>query len=90
MKNTKEVQAILTAIYVLNRTSEHTDTKIESILEYAFHRCFDANTNLLLLATLGKSRLSMEREVDAMLEIETKYCDLPFSQTLADKKENRR
>ena len=89
MKNTKEIQSILTSIFVLNRTAEKPDKMINDILEYAFMRCFGSNTNLLILATIGQSRLSMERQVLALLDQETKFGDTPFNQTLADKKENR-
>lgn len=36
MKNTKEIKAILTAIFAINKTSEHEDKDISKILYYAF------------------------------------------------------
>ena len=42
MKNTKEVKAILTAIFAINRTGEHEDKDISLILDYAFRRLFGA------------------------------------------------
>ena len=56
MKNIKEVQAILTAIFAINRTSEHEDKDITLILDYAFNRLFGSNTNLLILACAGKKK----------------------------------
>lgn len=36
MKNTKEIKAILTAIFAINKTSEREDKDISKILDYAF------------------------------------------------------
>ena len=36
MKHTNEVQAILTAIFAINKTSEREDKDISRILDYAF------------------------------------------------------
>ena len=36
MKNTKEIKAIFTAIFAINKTSEHEDKDISKILDYAF------------------------------------------------------
>lgn len=73
MKNTKEVQAILAAIYAINRTSEHEDKDIALILDYAFRRLFDSNTNLLLLACVGKKKEQIMPEVMQVLEESTQY-----------------
>ena len=56
MKHTNEVQAILTAIFAINRTSEHEDKDISLVLDYAFRRLYGANTNLLILSCIGKTR----------------------------------
>ena len=48
MKNTKEIKAILTAIFAINKTSEREDKDISRILEYAFRRLFESNTNIYL------------------------------------------
>ena len=37
MKNTNEVQAILTAIFAINRTSEREDKDITLVLDYVFN-----------------------------------------------------
>ncbi len=73
MKNTKEVQAILTAIYCMNYTSENKDTDIQKILDYAFRRLFGANTNLITLCCIGKSKEQMMPEIMKMLENDTEY-----------------
>ena len=43
MKNTKEIKAILTAIFAINKTSEREDKDISKILDYAFRRLFESN-----------------------------------------------
>ena len=54
MKHTNEVQAILTAIFAINRTSEYEDKDITLVLDYAFRRLFGANTNLLILSCIAE------------------------------------
>ena len=73
MKHENEVQAILTAIFAINRTSEHEDKDISLILDYAFRRLFGANTNLLLLSCIGKTKEQMMPEVREMLKTYTQY-----------------
>ena len=73
MKHTNEVQAVLTAIFAINRTSEHEDKDITLVLDYAFRRFFGANTNLLLLSCVGKTKEQMMPEVREILKIYTQY-----------------
>ena len=73
MKHTDEVQAILTAIFAINRTSEHEDKDITLVLDYAFRRFFGANTNLLLLSCIGKTKEQIMPEVREMLKTYTQY-----------------
>lgn len=73
MKNTKEVKAILTAIFAINRTSEHEDKDITLVLDYAFRRLFGSNTNLLTLACIGKTKEQMMPEVMQVLKADTQY-----------------
>ena len=73
MKHTNEVQAILTAIFAINRTGEHEDKDITLVLDYAFRRLFGANTNLLLLACIGKTKEQMMPEVREVLKTYTQY-----------------
>ena len=73
MKNTKEVQAILTAICCINQTSEHKDEDIAKILDYAFRRLFGSNTNLLMLCCVGRSKEELMPEIMQVLEQDTQY-----------------
>ena len=73
MKNTKEIQAILTAILCINQTSEHKDDDIEKICDYAFRRLFGSNTNLLMLCCVGRSKEEMMPEIMQILEQDTQY-----------------
>ena len=72
MRNTKEVQAILTAIFCLNRTGER-NKQIDLVCDYAFRRLFGANTNLLSLACIGQTKEEMEKQINEMLEQETEF-----------------
>ena len=73
MKHTDELQPILTAIFAINRTSEHEDKDISLVLDYAFRKFFGANTNLLTLACLGKTKEQIMPEVRQLLESGTQY-----------------
>ena len=72
MKNTKEIQSILTAIFCLNRTGERNE-QIDLICDYAFRRLFGANTNLLALACVGQSKETMEKQINELLGQETEF-----------------
>lgn len=73
MRNTKEVEAILASIYVLNQCSDHKDKNIAQIIEYTYNRLYGANTNLLLLTTIGKKYPEIASEVAEILNIETEF-----------------
>ena len=73
MRNIKEVQAILTAVFAVNYANEHRDKDITLILDYAFQRLFGANTNLLALSCIGKSKEQIMPEVMRILEADTQY-----------------
>ena len=73
MKHTNEVQAILTAIFAINRTSGHEDKDIYLILDYAFRRLFGANTNLLILSCIEKTKEQLMPEVMQILKAGTQY-----------------
>ena len=72
MRNTKETQAILTAIFCLNRTCERNE-QIDLICDYAFRRFFGANTNILALACIGQTKEELEKQVQNLLEQETEF-----------------
>lgn len=73
MKNTKEILPILTAIYVINRTSSQPDEDVENILGYALRRIFNANTNLLILSCIEQTKETIMPQVKELLKKETKY-----------------
>ena len=73
MKHTSEIQSVLTAIFAINKTSEHEDKDISLILDYAFRRFFGSNTNLLILACVGKNKEQILPEVMQLLESCTQY-----------------
>lgn len=73
MKHSNEIQAILTAIFAINRTNEHEDKDITLILDYSFRRLFGANTNLLLLSCIGKTKEQIMPEVMKLLDESTQY-----------------
>lgn len=73
MKNTKEIQAILAAIYCINFVKKNKDKDIGNLIDYAFKRCFDSNTNLLTLNCIGHTRKSIMPLVNELLEHETQY-----------------
>lgn len=73
MKHTDEVQPILTAIFAINRTNEHEDKDITLVLDYSFRRLFGANTNLLLLSCIGKTKEQIMPEVMQVLNESTQY-----------------
>ena len=60
-------------IFAINRTSEHEDKDITLVLDYAFRRLFGANTNLLILSCIGKTKEQMMPEVMQLLESCTQY-----------------
>ena len=73
MKNAKELQAILSGIYLLNKTAETPNPELEKLCEYAFRHCLEANTAMLLIAAIGQDYLSMKEQVNALLDRETKF-----------------
>ena len=73
MKNTKEVKAILTALYCINFASKNRDNDIESVIEYAFMRLLDANTNMLVFCCVGKSKEQIMLEVMQVMGKDTDY-----------------
>lgn len=72
MRNTKEIEIILTAIHCLNFVGNN-DKNIRSICDYAFGRIFNSNTNLITLACVGKTQEEILNEVNEMLFKETDY-----------------
>lgn len=73
MKNTKEVKAILTAIHCINYVSDSRDQDIWNLTNYAFRRLFGANTNLITLACVGRTKAELMPEIMQVLEEDTQY-----------------
>lgn len=73
MKHTDELKPLLTAIFAINSTSVIEDKDISLVLDYAFRRFFGANTNLLTLACIGKTKEEIMPEVRQLLETGTQY-----------------
>lgn len=68
MKRLDELKFLLTSVLAINATSEHKDPDISRILDYAFQRLYGANTNLLLLACIGKTKQQIMPEVEKLLK----------------------
>ena len=68
MKRLDELKFLLTSVLAINATSEHKDPAISRILDYAFQRLYGANTNLLLLACIGKNKQQIMPEVEKLLK----------------------
>lgn len=72
MKNTKEMQAILTAIYCINLTG-NKDEDITNLCEYAFTRCTDINFRMIALQAMGKNKNTLMPKINELLDGETNY-----------------
>lgn len=72
MRNTKEIRTILTCLYCINQTGQN-DRDISQIIDYAFHRLFNGNANLLILACVGKTKEQIMTEVLQILKEDTEY-----------------
>lgn len=72
MKNTKEIKAILTAIYCINQTGAK-DEDIRNLTDYAFRRIFASNANMLTLACVGRSKEQLMPELMEVLDEDTVY-----------------
>lgn len=70
MRNLKEVRPLLSVIYCINRTGSK-DEDIEKILDYAFNRLFNQNTNLLKLACIGRTKEDSMQEIKQILKEDT-------------------
>lgn len=68
MKRLDELKFLLTSVLAINAMSEHKDPDISRILDYAFQRLYGANTNLLLLACIGKNKQQIMPEVEKLLK----------------------
>lgn len=72
MRNTKELHSILTCLYCINQTGNR-DEDISHIIDYALHRMFNSNANLLTLACIGKTKEQAMPEIMQILDEDTEY-----------------
>ena len=72
MRNTKEIKSILTYLYCINQTGQR-DKDISQIIDYALHRLFDGNANLLTLACVGRTKEQVMPEITQILKEDTEY-----------------
>ena len=72
MKNSKEMQSILIAIYCINLTGNE-DKDITNLCEYAFTTFTDVNFRMIGLNLIKKSKDEIMPEVNEMLDEQTKY-----------------
>ncbi|MGN0782840.1 MAG: hypothetical protein ACI4M0_00565 [Christensenellales bacterium] len=72
MKNTKEIRTIFAVLYYLNRLGNR-DTDIENLINYAFDRIFNQNTNLLMLACIGRTKETAMDEINQILKEDTQF-----------------
>ena len=72
MRNTKEIKSILTCLYCITQTGQR-DKDISQIIDYAFHRLFNGNANLLTLACIGKTKDVIMPEIKQILDEDTEY-----------------
>ena len=72
MKNTKEMQAILTAIYCINLTG-NKDEDITNLCEYAFTRCTNVNFRFIGLQLINQPKEKIMSEINELLNGETNY-----------------
>lgn len=68
MKNLKELQPILTAVYCINRTNGQEDEDIRNLIDYVFRQILGCNTNLLLLCCIGKTKETIMPEITQILQ----------------------
>lgn len=73
MRNLKELNAILTAIHLLNYIDENRNKDIMLLTDYAFRRIFDCNSNMKTAICLGASKENVRAAVMQLLEEDTKY-----------------
>lgn len=73
MKHTKELQPILTAIFILNHLDEHTNEKVAKLAEYALHEICWANSNMIKLLAYTGERADLLAYVERLLAEDTHY-----------------
>ena len=73
MKNTKEIDAIMTAIHCINVVSEHRDPDIMRLTDYFFRRILGYNSNLKTIYCVGQTKETIMPVLMQLLEEDTEY-----------------
>ncbi len=88
MKNTKELQSILAVLFYLNRLGKK-DKDIENVLDYAFNRILEQNTNMLVLACIGRTKKDAYPEIMEILKQDTDFHNFMAKKELRKKQYNK-
>lgn len=73
MKNTKEMHALITAVYCINKTNGNEDKDITNLCRYIFLHCMNGNPNMMDILCIGKTKDEMPPYLMQILEEETYY-----------------
>ena len=73
MKNTKEMHALITAVYCINKTNGNEDKDITNLCRYIFLHCMNGNPNMMDILCIGKKKDEMPPYLMQILEEETYY-----------------
>lgn len=73
MKNTKEMHALITAVYCINKTNGNEDKDITNLCRYVFLHCMNGNPNMLDILCIGKTKEELLPYLMQILEEETYY-----------------
>ena len=73
MKNTKEMHALFTAIYCINRTNGNEDKDITGLCRYIFLHCTNDIQNMHDTLCIGQNKETILPHLTQILEEETNY-----------------
>lgn len=73
MKNTKEINALITAIYCINNTNGNEDKDIKNLCRYIFFNCTNGNPNMLDVLCVGMTKETMLPYLMELLGEETQF-----------------
>lgn len=73
MKNAKEMHALITAVYCINKTNGNEDKHITNLCRYIFLHCMNGNPNMLDILCINKKKDEILPYLMQILEEETKF-----------------
>lgn len=73
MKHTKEMHALITAVYCINKTNGSEDKDITNLCRYIFLHCLNGNPNMLDILCIGKTKDELLPYLIQILEEETLF-----------------